>query len=59
MELTPEEACEKWCPMYQQTDPHSNNRAGKCLGPDCAEWVWIKQGQQPPTKGRCGLTHED
>ena len=54
-EMTPEEACRKWCPNYRQTDPHGDNRSGKCLADKCADWVWIKNGNQPPTEGHCGL----
>jgi len=58
-EMTPQEAATKWCPYYRQSDPHSDNRAGRCLADECADWIWVKQGNQPPVKGYCGLTHPD
>lgn len=57
-QLTPEEACQKWCPNYRSSNETQDNRQGRCLGPECADWVWIKKGQQPPTHGYCGLTHD-
>jgi hypothetical protein len=57
-EMTPEEACKKWCPMYRSNNEINDNRSGKCLADECAEWVWIKKGQQPPTKGKCGLEND-
>ena len=38
MEMTPEEACKKWCPNYR-TRNEQDNSGGRCLGPECAEWV--------------------
>ena len=61
-EMTPEEACQKWCPNYRVTDKSRkdvDNREGRCLGPECADWEWIKHGNQPPTTGRCGLIHPE
>lgn len=57
--LTPDEAKQKWCPNYRSSDPHMDNRHGKCLADGCADWVWDRRGQQVPTHGYCGLTHQD
>jgi hypothetical protein len=58
-EMTPQEARQKWCPQYRVMEAHGDNRAGRCLAEDCADWVWKEQGQQPPTEGHCGLTHPE
>ena len=59
--MLPVEAKLKWCPSYRSSDPHSDNRAGRCLAEDCADWVWVKpmNPTDPVTHGYCGLTHPE
>lgn len=55
---TPEEAGEKWCPMYRLAvrdarlrSDVEDNRQGRCIGDLCQDWLWDKDG----IRGYCGL----
>lgn len=59
---TPEEAKQKWCPMYRLAvrdrrlrSASIDNRMGKCLAEDCQDWLWDKR---EPSKGYCGFVTE-
>ena len=52
-EMTPVEARTKYCPQFTSGSGQSGALL-HCYAGQCADWVWKKVGNQPPTEGHCG-----